>query len=542
MINADLKNIEINSEFKRALLSIEEKRRNVFITGRAGTGKSTLLLLFRSTTKKNIVVLAPTGIAAVNIGGQTIHSFFGFKPDITPERAKRVRPKNKALYRKLDALVIDEISMVRADLLDCVDVFLRKNGKAQHKPFGGLQIILIGDLYQLPPVVPSRERELFRDYYKSPFFFDSQVFRRHFWPETAGTSEELEYIELNRVYRQTDSTFIRLLNTIRNNTADEDDLEEINSRFMPGTSERPDEFTVYLTTTNALSDRINRERLDSLRGRRFRYEGTVEGDFDLKSLPTSPELILKKGAQVMLLNNDPHGRWINGSIGKVAGFEHSDGTPGHVSMELQDGQIVEVSPFRWEMFEFRYDKAEKRIISESTGSFTQLPLKLAWSVTIHKSQGMTFDRVIIDIGSGTFTHGQMYVALSRCTTLEGILLKKPVTKKNILMDWRVVDFITSYQYSIAGSQQPLEEKLAFVKEAIRNKRKLEITYLKKKDERSKRVIIPSFAGNMEYRGNKFPGIKAFCTDRYAERVFHLERILEMRVVDKTVSEPGVLKD
>jgi hypothetical protein len=308
-------------------------------------------------------------------------------------------------------------------------------------------------------------------------------------------------------------------------------MEKINKRYKPDFKERPDDFTIYLTTTNDLTDRINQARLDALRRKRYQFQGSVKGEFDIKALPTLHELCLKKGAQVMLLHNDSLGRWINGSIGRIAGFGKSPDSPDIIWIELPDGEVVDITPYRWEMFEFRYDSDEKRIMSESIGSFTQYPLKLAWSVTIHKSQGMTFDRVIIDIGRGTFSHGQLYVALSRCTTLKGMTLKKPVGKKNILMDRRVVRFITSYQYSRAQQKQPLEERFAFVKEAIKGKKKLEILYLKTKDEKSKRLIFPMFAGELEYGGKTFPGLQAFCTDRMAERVFHMERILEMRIVE-----------
>lgn len=527
----DQKNIELNREFLQALSAMEEADRHVFITGRAGTGKSTLLQYFRETTHKNVAVLAPTGVAAVNIRGQTIHSFFNFKPDVTPERAKKIRPRSKEIYRKLDAVVIDEISMVRADLLDCVDIFLRRFGRKKTRPFGGIQMIFIGDLYQLPPVVTSRERGLFRDYYGSPYFFDSLVFREHIWPERSGGSAFMEFIELQKVYRQKDDFFLGLLNSIRNNTVTDNDMARINSRLNPDFRDAPSDFSVYLTTTNDLAGRINQEKLDALRGRLYHYQGSLQGEFEMKSLPTSYELCFKKGAQVMLLNNDSLGRWINGSIGKIVDIQKGSGSPDTILIELHDGEVADVTPYKWEMFAFRYDAAEQHIVSESTGSFTQYPLKLAWAVTIHKSQGMTFDKVIIDIGRGTFSHGQLYVALSRCTTLNGIVLKKPVRKQNILMDRRVVHFLTGYQYSLAHRKQPVHEMRMLVQEAIKGKKKLEILYLKTKDEKSRRVIIPTFMGDLEYQGRKFPGLQAYCTDRMAERVFHMERILAMRKLE-----------
>ncbi|HDZ62276.1 MAG TPA: AAA family ATPase [Nitrospirae bacterium] len=532
MPEAYKKNIELNPEFLQALRIIEETDRHIFITGRAGTGKSTLLQYFRDNTCKNVAVLASTGVAAVNIQGQTIHSFFKFRPNITPDRAKRTRVGNKEVYKNLEAVVIDEISMVRADLLDCMDVFLRRFGKKNKRPFGGIQMIFIGDLYQLPPVVTSGEKELFREYYESPFFFDSKVFRDNFWPERSLiASSEMEFIELQKVYRQKDEEFLGLLNAIRNNTASEEDMEKINRRCYPDFKENPEDFYVYLTTTNKLADRINQEKLDNLKGKQYQYEGLLKGGFEIKALPTLPELCLKKGAQVMLLNNDSLGRWINGSVGKIVDFESVMDSPDIIRIELHDGGVVDVVPFKWEMFEFRYDRDDKRIISESTGSFAQYPIKLAWAVTIHKSQGMTFDDVIVDIGRGTFSHGQLYVALSRCTTLKGIVLKKPVGRHNILMDRRVVSFVTGYQYSRAGEKQPIGERHALVRKAINGQKNLEILYLKAKDVKSRRVVIPKYAGELEYRGRKFPGLKAFCIQSKAERVFNMERILEMKIVD-----------
>jgi len=525
--------IDLNDQFREALQLMNDTDQHVFITGRAGTGKSTLLQYFRDNTDKNIAVLAPTGVAAVNIKGQTIHSFCGFRPDVTPEKAKKVRPHDKEFYKKLDAIVIDEISMVRADLLDSVDVFLRRFGRKRKKPFGGIQMIFIGDLYQLPPVVTSKEKALFSDHYRSPYFFDSTVFREHLCPEDTllDSPTQMSFIELEKVYRQKDERFLSLLNAIRNNTATADDLAVINSRHIPEFREKAGEFYICLTTTNKLAAAINTERLAGIRGKLRTYEGTVKGDFDLKALPTGLELGIKKGAQVMLLNNDPLGRWINGSIGKVVDIEAQEDDPDIIWIELSDGEVVDVLPHRWDMYEFSYDSELKSVISDSVGSFTQYPVKLAWAVTIHKSQGMTFNRVIIDLGFGTFSHGQLYVALSRCTTLGGIVLRKPVQKRHILMDWRVVKFVTDYQYRQARERQPVEIRRDMIQEAIEKKKKLQITYLKNKDVKSRRIVIPTFAGELEYNGRKFPGLQAFCTKRNSERVFHLDRILDMKIVE-----------
>src|SRR3990170_2968570 len=512
--------LEFNEGFSRAFHMMEDTDRHVFVTGRAGTGKSTLLQYFRQNTKKDIAVLAPTGVAAVNVRGQTIHSFFNFKIDITPDSVRRIRPRDKAVYKKLHAIVVDEISMVRADLLDCVDVFLCLHGRGKSMPFGGIQMILIGDLYQLPPVVTSREKALFMDYYKSPYFFDAMVFG-------GNKTFNMEFIELEKVYRQKDASFLKLLNAIRNNTATDGDMNEINKRYIPDFREKggspikdfgDKDFSIYLTTTNNLADSINIKKRAEIKGKEYRYTGVLEGDFSAKDLPTGMEIVLKTGAQVMLLNNDSAGRWINGSIGRIVGVEKEDGRDA-ILVELSDGETVDVTPYKWEMYKFSYDKNRNMVTSEAVGSFTQYPLKLAWAVTIHKSQGMTFDNAIIDIGRGTFCHGQLYVALSRCTTLEGIVLKIPVSKKNILMDRRVVEFVTKYQYHLAEKRLPLHEKISFLEDAIKTGKQLEIVYLKTKDEKSKRIITPLSVGELEYSGKRFPGLKAFCTKRMDERVF-----------------------
>ena len=501
---------------------MEDTDRNVFVTGRAGTGKSTLLQHFRNNTKKAIAVLAPTGVAAVNVNGQTIHSFFNFKIDVTSDTVKKIKPRDKSIYKNLDAIVVDEISMVRADILDCMDIFLRIHGKKKSLPFGGIQMIFIGDLYQLPPVVRYRERAVFSEYYRSPYFFDSKVFSNEL---------DMEFIELEKVYRQRDARFLNILNAIRNNTATDDDFMAINKRHIPD-FEDPEKFYICLTTTNELADDINRKKLSEIKGKEYKYHGLVDGDFEAKDLPTAEDITVKVGAQVMLLNNDSSGRWFNGSIGNVVDIEEMKDEPDVIWVELSDGSRVDVMPYTWEMYEFNYDRSKNRVISDITGRFTQYPIKFAWAVTIHKSQGLTFDRMIIDIGRGTFSHGQLYVALSRCTNLDGIILKKPIMKKHIFMDRRIVEFVTKYQYKRAKERQPLEQRISLIEQAINEKRRLDIVYLKAKDEKTRRTIIPKYMGELEYQGKKFLGLEAFCTKRMDERVFNIERILEMRMVDR----------
>jgi ATP-dependent exoDNAse (exonuclease V) alpha subunit len=508
--------IDFNPQFQRALDFMEKTHRNVFITGRAGTGKSTLLTYFCEQTDKKAVVLAPTGVAAVNVRGQTIHSFFGFKPDVTLRAIrKKIRDGKKNIYRKLETIVIDEISMVRADLLDCMDKFLRLNGPDEKLPFGGVQMIFIGDLYQLPPVVTGHEREIFREHYATPYFFSARVFQGLEW----------EFVELEKIYRQKDDEFIRLLNAIRNRTVTDHDLVQLNQRFAPSFVAPPDDFYIYLTTTNEMADRLNDEELAKLPGRTRTVYGIVEGDFGEQYLPTALELKLKKGAQIMLLNNDSSGRWVNGTVGKMVGINKDEEGQDIIIARLDNGKKVEIEPHTWEIFHFYLKNGE--LTSKSVGSFTQFPVRLAFAVTIHKSQGKTFERAIIDVGRGTFAHGQMYVALSRCTTLDGIVLMKPLQKRHILMDWQVVKFLTNCQYDRAERQLPREKKIQILEKAVIKKQTLEIVYLKAKDEKSRRLIRPLVVGDMEYKGYSFLGLEALCMTRREKRIFNVDKILEI---------------
>jgi len=511
--------LEINEQFRRALDAMEGSKRNVFITGKAGTGKSTLLEHFRSTTRKRVAVLAPTGVAALNVEGQTIHSFCRFKPGVTLEKIKKVRGEGADLYRKLEAVIIDEISMVRADLLDCVEKFLRLNGPSPRAWFGGVQMIFIGDLYQLPPVVTTSEREIFRSRYETPYFFSASLFR--------DPGFDMEFVELEKVYRQTDEDFVRLLNSIRNGSATEEDIARLNSKCDPEFIPPKKDFYIYLTSTNDLAASRNREKLDRLPGETFECRGEIDGEFERSSLPTDEVVELKPGAQVMLVNNDRRGRWVNGSIGRVAGIVKKADADDRIAVELAGGETVEVEPCVWELFKYGYDKEEKRIFTETTGSFIQYPLKLAWAVTIHKSQGKTFDRVVIDIGRGTFAHGQLYVALSRCTSFEGMVLKTRIGKQHIRLDFRVVGFLTRFQYRKAEEALPIEEKRHIVRRAIEEGRELEIVYLKTNDTKTRRRIRPETLEMMEYRGRSFEGVRAFCHERGEHRTFRIDRMLEI---------------
>ncbi len=507
--------IELNDEFRQALSIMENSESHAFITGRAGTGKSTLLEYFRNTTGKEIAVLAPTGVAAVNVRGQTIHSFFGFRPDIALAKVKRLSGSGRQLYRQLDAVVIDEASMVRADLLDCVDKFLRLNGKDEKKPFGGIQMVFIGDLHQLAPVV-SGENTAITDSYESPYFFDSKSFGQI----------KPEFVELEKIYRQKDERFIGLLNAIRNNKATDADFRLLNTRLDPEFEPDAGSPCITLTPTNKAAEEINGSRLARLPGKAVSFKGTVKGGFNPNSLPTSADLKLKEGARVMLLNNDSAGRWVNGTLGKITGF-YDDEEDEAVEVKLDGGGTEIVKRYRWDAFSYFFNPATGSIDSKSNGSFTQYPLKLAWAVTIHKSQGKTFDNVLIDIGRGTFAPGQTYVALSRCRTLEGITLKKPIERKHVFTDWRAAKFVSSCHYRKSDESVPLDAKIAKLKEAAKTRMPVEITYLKPDGTKSRRTILPKTVGKMEFQGSPYVGTCAYCFSRREDRNFRVDRILQI---------------
>lgn len=413
---------------------------SLFITGRAGTGKSTLLSYFKKNTLKNIVILAPTGVAAVNIGGATIHSFFKFKPDITMEKAWVLggKVKKPELYKSLDAIVIDEISMVRADLLDCIDAFMRRVCGTM-APFGGKRVIFFGDLYQLPPVVTRDDIDIFRTRYDSAFFFSADVISR----------TPISFLELDHIYRQSDDKFIAVLNAIRENIATDDDLALLNTRVHEEYAPPPEEYVVHLTGTNALAQAYNTYQLNSLEGKIHSFKATSTGTFDRHTQPAPRELELKIGAQVMLTSNDREKRFINGTVGRVEELSYENDSP-VASIRLTNGKLIDIGPATWEMFKFSYNDKSRRITTEVAGTYTQLPLILAWGITIHKSQGKTFDRLAIDLPN-SFAHGQTYVALSRATSLEGIVLKRPLTSRHIIMDPIVTTWLTMLRNTSTNS-------------------------------------------------------------------------------------------
>lgn len=511
--------LEINDQFKKAIDLMNDTRKSLFITGKAGTGKSTLLDYFCAKSKKRPVVLAPTGIAALNVKGQTIHRFFNFYIDVTPQRIKekKTKPKNSKLYKNLKTIIIDEVSMLRADLLDCIDTFLKMYGPEPKEAFGGVQMIFVGDLYQLPPVVTSKEKDIFTTHYKTPYFFSAHAFRNF----------EIEIIELEKVYRQKDPAFIELLNKIRNNSVEDKDIIYLNSRNIENNAIDANKFYITLTTTNKKADEINDMHLEKLRGKSFHSTAEIKGDFGKEYFPTATELNFKPKAQIMLLNNDQKKRWVNGSIGIIESVKKDEERQEYLKVRLQaNDSLVSVYPYIWEVYRFTFDG--RSIISEAIGTFTQYPFRLAWAVTIHKSQGKTFDDLIIDIGTGTFVTGQMYVALSRCTSFDGIALKVSIKKHHIRTDYRIFDFLTGYQYRKSEQELSVNDKINLIRKAIDGNSPLEISYLKANDTKSKRIIIPLSVGKESYCGKEFQGIRAFCTKRQEERMFRVDRILKIR--------------
>ncbi len=421
--------IILDHHFNEIIHELEYSSDHYFITGKAGTGKSTLLTLFRNTTKKRVVVLAPTGVAALHVKGQTIHSFFGFAPKLM-DSSEIKKKNNKKIYHLVETIIIDEISMVRADILDHIDKFLRIHRNST-EPFGGVQMLFFGDLFQLPPVVATAfEKNYFQSYYESPYFFHSKVMTNR--------DLNLRYIELTNVYRQEEKRFINLLDSIRSNELDWDDLSFLNERFDPDFVFQPGYIT--LTARNAKADQINRRQLAKIAEPEFSYPAKIEGMFDPRLYPTDAILKLKIGAQVMLLKNDPMRRYVNGTIGIVETL--TDKNVGiSVKDETNKKHFIELEKGVWELLKYKNRSSQDQgIEAEVVGTFYQFPIRLAWAVTIHKSQGKTFEQVIIDMGKGAFEHGQTYVALSRCKTLEGVQLNQPIEMKDILVDPRIIDF------------------------------------------------------------------------------------------------------
>lgn len=411
--------VEPTPEYQAAVDYIETGDGHLFVTGRAGTGKSTLLRTIRDQAGDDMIVVAPTGLAAVNVGGQTIHSFFGLPPRLI--RADDIRrSRNGRVMRKMRHLVIDEVSMVRSDLMWAIDHSLRVNRGRPREPFGGVRVIMFGDLHQLPPVVQEAEVQGHLDEeFGGPFFFSVASLM-----EGPGTS----LIELTQVFRQSEGPLLTVLNRIREGNVDEADLEDLNLRVNPIRTLAEGDPYVILTPTNAAASRINLAYLNALAGKPTTFQAGVTGEFNQTAHPTDTALTLKVGAKVILLRNDPDRRWVNGSIARIARLEDKK-----VWIEI-GGREYEVEQVSWENRRYAYDQTEQKIVETVAGTFKQFPLRLAWALTIHKSQGLTLDKVYIDLGRGTFAHGQAYVALSRCRTLEGLALARPLRPQDILFD------------------------------------------------------------------------------------------------------------
>lgn len=444
-------NMEFNEEFRNLYNLVERTSANVFLTGKAGTGKTTFLKYLRAHSSKRMVVAAPTGVAAINAGGVTLHSLFQlpfepFLPGMVHNERYHFSREKQNIIRSLDLLVIDEISMVRADVLDAVDDTLRFVRRNQN-PFGGLQLLLIGDMQQLPPVLTSAEENFYREHYPSSYFFHSHALSRSGYC----------YVELTKIYRQTETKFVDLLNAVRNNCLTGEQLDELNSHYKPGFDPDEAEGYIRLTTHNNKARVVNEQKLADLPGETFSFTAEVTGSFLESSYPTDKVLVLKKGAQVMFIKNDPNPEkaYFNGKIGIVSAITNEG-----VMVTFPDGTRAEAPRLKWDNVQYELNDTTKEIEEKVIGSFLQIPLRLAWAITIHKSQGLTFDKVMLD-ANAAFAHGQVYVALSRCRTLDGLVLSSPLSASAILNDDVILSFSQQVKTCAVSGQQISEMEKAY---------------------------------------------------------------------------------